>query len=315
MSAALPPLPSLPYDTDTFAVTYGTRLLLWVSDRAQGAPATPVPCQEFAVLQSFPASVVWSLAGHLSGQGLVAAEGPRETAPVVTLWPVGADQARRLQIRRASPAERGRHARHAVLTWIYAQQGREPLSIGEFFDSAAVFFLGEALSRGEVARTLSYLAESELIICEGPEFHHGVGLHVALTPLGIDALMTGADIGRFVAEQRKRDQYTHIEAETVNYAQGDFHTQVEVHTALTPADLARLIHELAPALDLDDRARAALLDQASGLTHDHGTPQARREDQRSRMERMRDLLGGGSETVGRQVVLDMIGQALGRLLG
>ncbi|WP_156721958.1 hypothetical protein [Streptomyces apocyni] len=321
MSAAAPSFPDP--DSESFD-RYRSRLLLWVWDRVMRDPDLPVPCAEFGIWQAIPQSTVWSLVDRLSEQLLISAQGSRQHAPVVTLLPAGVAEARLLQARRADPVRRGRHATSAVLRWIYASSDRQPLRIEAFFDSGEVFFLGEALSRSEVARALSYLADSRLITCTGPEFQGGVGSEVALTALGTDAVLSEGEvggIGEFVARQRQRAQQTHIEAATVNYAQGDFHHTVSVQTALSPAELGSLIQQLAPVLALDDEARAALLASAAALARtgdpggDPGGGAPDPDRQRGLMERVRSLLGGTPDTVGRQVALDAIGQALGRLLG
>ncbi|MFP3990875.1 hypothetical protein U9R90_26085 [Streptomyces sp. E11-3] len=314
MSAAAPPFPD--HDSESFD-RFRSRLLLWVWDQVMRSPGLPVDCAEFGTWQSIPQSTVWSLVDRLGEQQLISAQGPRQYAPTVTLLPEGVAEARLLQARRADPVRRGRHATSAVLRWIYARSDRQPLRIEAFFDSAELFFLGEALSRAEVARALSYLADSRLITCTGPEFQGGVGSEVALTSLGTDAVLSESetgDIGEFVARQRQRPQQTHIEAETVNVAQGDFHQSIQ--TALSPAELSRLIRQLAPVLAPDDASRTALLNSADDLARPGGPDGEPDPDrQRGLMERVRRLLGDSPDTVGRQVALDAIGQALGRLLG
>ncbi|MEK8143360.1 hypothetical protein NKH18_18175 [Streptomyces sp. M10(2022)] len=103
-------------------------------------------------------------------------------------------------------------------------------------------------------------------------FHNGVGSHVELTSLGVEASLNSGDTGQYLNRQREQARptsHTSITAGQVNYTQGDAHTNVhnnvEVHTALSPADLARLIDELAPALALDDESRAALQRIAQSL--------------------------------------------------
>lgn len=322
MAAAVPPYPD---DAGAFAASfYGPRLLLWVWDRAEGEPDIPVPCAEYGIWQSIPMSAVWSLVDHLSGQDLIHAHGARTAAPVVTLLAAGVEQARLLQVQRADPAVRGRHAMKAILRWIYAQADRRPLRISGFLDSPGIYILGEALSPGEVARTLSYLTEAGLITCGGPVFHNGVGSHVELTSLGVEASLNSGDAGQYLNRQREQARptsHTNITADQVNYTQGDAHTNVnnhvEVHTALSPADLARLIDEFAPAFALDEESRAALQRIAQSLRRRQADPddEPERDRQRGLMERTRRLLGGAPDTVGRQLILDAIGQALGRLLG
>ena len=226
---------------------------------------------------------------------------------------------------RANSVQRGRHAARAVLHWIHANPHRQPLRISGFLDSPDVFFLGEPLSRSEVARALTYLAEEDLITCEGPPFHNDVGSHVALTSQGVSAVLSGSsDIVAYVAQQRERRrpaQHTHIEAESIGHiTQGDSDNSVhnEVHTALAPADLARLIAELAPGLNLEPESRAALLRSADALARggdSDGDGNPGPDRQRGLMEGMRRLLGAAPDTVGRQFLLDAVGQALGRLLG
>ncbi|MHC0430899.1 hypothetical protein ACX6XY_12000 [Streptomyces sp. O3] len=315
MSAAAPPFPD--HDSESFD-RFRSRLLLWVWDRVMQNPDLPVDCAEFCAWQSISLDTVQSLVDRLGEQRLISEQGSRRHAPVVTLLPAGEDEARLLQARRADPVQRGRYATWAVLRWIYAHSERQPLRIKAFFDSSELFFLGEALHRAEVARALSYLADRRLITCTGPEFQGGVGSEVALTPLGTDAVLSEGetgDIGAFVAHQGGSDHpVTRIEARTVNMAHGDFHQTVQ--TALSPVDLARLIRQLAPVLAPDDATRAALLNSADDLAR-RGGPDGDPDPDRQRglMERVRRLLGESPDTVGRQITLDVIGQALGRLLG
>jgi hypothetical protein len=327
VSASVPLFP----DHDAFAANaerYGPRLLLWIWDRAEGEADRQVSCAEFGSLQSIPMSAVRSIVDHLGAEELISTpeENGLETgALVVALRAAGAERARRLQALRANSVERGRHAARAILHWIHANPDRQPLRISGFLDSPDVFFLGEALSRSEVARTLTYLADEDLITCEGPPFHNDVGSHVALTSLGVGAVLSGeSDIGGYVARQRESErpaQHTHIEAHTIhNLTQGDsdnrVHNNIELHLALPPADLARLIQELTPGLELDPQSRAALLRSADTLARG-GEPggDARPDRQRGLMEGIRRLLGAAPDTVGRQLLLDAVGQALGRLLG
>lgn len=320
--------PELPDRDVAYVDRYGPRLLLWVWDRAEGELEHHVSCAGFGSLQSIPMSAVRLVVDHLCAEGMldsVGGPGPATGAPVVTLRSAGATQARRLQARRANAAERTRHAARAVLHWIHANTHRQPLRISGFLDSPDIFFLGDALSRSEVARALTYLAAEELITCEGPPFHHDVGSHVALTSQGVAAVLTGApDIGVYVAQQRefrRPTQHTHIEAGTIEHlTQGDsdhsVHTTIEMHTALPPAGLARLIAELAPALDLDPESLAALMRSAHSLTGG-GVPddEPPPDRQRGLMEGIRRSLGAAPDTVGRQLLLDAVGQALSRMLG
>lgn len=324
------PIPALPgHDVlDAYVDRYGPRLLLWVWDRAEGALHRHVSCAGFGALQSIPMSAVRLLVDHLCAEeliGTVDGPGAATGAPVVVLRAAGAERARWLQALRANAAERTRHAARAVLHWIHANTHRQPLRISGFLDSPDVFFLGDALSRSEVARALTYLADEELITCEGPPFHHDVGSHVALTSQGVAVVLAGVtDIGAYVAQQReyrRPAQHTHIEAGTIeNLTQGDsdhsVHTSIEMHTALQPAGLASLITELAPALDLDPEALADLLRSANalaggGVPDDEPPP----DRQRGLMERIRGCLTSAPDTVGRQLLMDAVGQALGRMLG
>ncbi|MFD7432001.1 hypothetical protein ACFV6Z_33845 [Streptomyces sp. NPDC059818] len=328
MSDPVPALPGHDVVLDAHVDRYGPRLLLWVWDRAEGGLYRHVSCAGFGSLQSIPMSAVRLLVDHLCAEELIDAVGGPGTAtgaPVVTLRAAGAARARRLQALRANAAERTRHAARAVLHWIHDNAHRQPLRISGFLDSPDVFFLGDALSRSEVARALTYLADEELITCEGPPFHHDVGSHVALTSQGVSVVLDGAtDIGAYVAQQReyrRPTQHTHIEATTIEHlTQGDsdhsVHTSIEMHTALPPAGLARLIAELAPALDLDPESLAALMRSANslaggGVPDDEPPP----DRQRGLMERIRHSLASAPDTVGRQLLLDAVGQALGRMLG
>ncbi|MEU8710370.1 hypothetical protein [Streptomyces sp. NPDC048565] len=327
MSDSTPELPARDV-FDVYVDRYGPRLLLWVWDRAEGELDRHVSCAGFGSLQSIPMSAVRLLVDHLCAEEMIDAvggPGPAAVAPVVMLRAAGATRARRLQALRANAAERTRHAARAILHWIHANTHRQPLRISGFLDSPDVFFLGEALSRSEVARALTFLAAEGLITCEGPPFDHGVGSHVALTSQGVEAVLTGAtDIGAYVARQRefrRPTQHTHIEAGTIEHlTQGDsdhsVHTAIEMHTALPPAGLARLIDELAPALDLDPESAAALRRSVRSLVGGGGPDDEPPPDrQRGLMEGIRRTLGTAPDTVGRQLLLDAVGQALGRLLG
>ena len=303
---------------------YRPRLLLWIWDEADRELDRWTPCSEFGSQQSIPPSAVWSLVDHLHADGLIRIRGERDGAPQVALLSTGADEARWLQAQRASPIARGQYANKAVLHWIHGHADRRPLRISGFLDSPEMFFLGEALTRGEVARALSYLSDSRLITCEGPAFHNDVGSYVALTSLGVDAVHSELWIDEFMAQVRRQEaagRQTNIQAGSVVYTErGDVYAgttnSVVIHAAYSPSDLARAIRELAPALALDPQLREELLATARELEEQGDTSDEQgRDEQRGRMERMRGLLGTAADTIGRQLLLDAIGQTLGRLLG
>jgi hypothetical protein len=306
---------------------YLHRFLLWIQEKTGREWNPAVSCTEFGETQSIPMDAVWSLVDQLRERGLVRVEGRdgagpgREGAPVVALEAAGAEEARRLRTRRADPVERGRHARQAVLRWIQARSERQPLRINGFLDSPDSFFLGEALTRGEVAQALSYLAEVCLINCQGPPFHNGVGSEVALTPRGVDAVNSGLDITGYVAreqEQARPVRHTVIDAGTVNLFEGDVHNRITVHAGFSPGDLARLIRQFSPGLGIQaPEDHAELLRVAdelarAGGSNGGGGPEPDR--QRGLMGRIRHLLGAAPDTVGRQLLMDMVMQVMGRVV-
>lgn len=321
---------------------YVPRFLLWLQERTGGATGVPVRCAEFGARQSVPGGVVHAVVERLRAHAMIRVHsGPGAEEPVVSFEPAGADQARWLQARRADPAERGRHARKALLAWIFAQSDRRPLRIEEFFDSGEIFFLGESLTRGEVARTAAYLSDTELITCEGPPFHGRIRSHVSLTPLGVDAVLTGADVGRYVEEHREQARPTTgpvFHGPVHGYANRDLTVRgdVTVQPALTPAELADLLRQFAPVLAVDEASRTALAEaadaldaeddaEAGSLTEDgdddgdddgeDGDADPRPGRRQGVLERVRTVLHASPDTIGRQVVLDAVGQAMGRLLG
>ncbi|WP_208877704.1 Rrf2 family transcriptional regulator [Streptomyces armeniacus] len=322
MAAAVPSFPdpgSGPQPSTAGTDRYEPRFLLWLWQRTDGELDLPVPSDSFAARQNIPESTVRAVADRLRGHGLIRThEGPGEArtdlAPAVSLRAAGADHARWLQARRADPAERGRFARTALLGWIFAQSDRRPLRIEEFFDSGEIFFLGEALSGGEVARTAAYLAEAELIACEGPLFQGRVGSHVSLTQLGVDCVLTGADVGRYVAQWRQSARP--VSNTYVDTVVGTVHGDVTVQP-LSTVELADLVEQFAPALVQDEESLAALLRSADALREGDdphgGAPD--RHHQQGLLERIRSAVGGSPDSVGRQVVLDAVGQAMQRLMG
>ncbi|MGW7351862.1 hypothetical protein [Streptomyces sp. NPDC054784] len=331
-------------DTDR---RYEQRFLLWLWQQTDGVPGVPVSTAGFGARQSIPEAVVRAVADRLRGRGLIRVhaepvdarrDGPAHadgtggigagstgTAPSVSFEPAGADQARSLRERRDDRAARGHHAREAVLRWIFAQVDRRPLRIEEFFDSREIFFLGEALSRGEVARSVAYLSEAGLITCAGPDFHDGVGSHMALTPLGVDAVLGGTDIGRYVDQQRERTRPfggTQINGTVHNFVNRDLtvHGGVQVQLTLTPSQLADLARQLSGTLALDDEARARLLESADALRQqdddgDGDTDADGSPERGGLLARMRRSVECAPDSIGRQLLLDAISQVMGRVLG
>jgi hypothetical protein len=292
---------------------YGSRLLLWLWERTGGVVGETVPCAAFGVRQSIPDAAVRTVTERLRGHGLVRLHGDRRDGPLVALEAAGAAQARRMLVRRADPAERGRYAVGAVLRWTYAQDVRRPARIQEFFDSRDLFFFGEALRRDEVVKAVTYLADAGLLVCGGPPFHGLDGSHVSLTEHGTEAVLTGGEVGAFVDAMRERNRP--VDGGVV--IQGPVQTvtgDVTVH-GYSVEQLAELLGQFATVLGVSPAERAELLRQAAALRAggDGDDPDA--AGQRGRLARIRELLSAAPDTVGRQVVLDAVGQVLGRLVG
>lgn len=321
MSAAVSPFPGAGPGPPAGTDRYEPRFLLWLWAKTDGELDIPVSSAGFAARQSIPESVVQAVVDRLRGHALIRThDGRTDAAPLVSLTADGADHARWLQARRADPAERGRFARNALLGWIFAQSDRRPLRIEEFFDSGEIFFLGEAQSSGEVARTAAYLEEARLIECDGPLFQGRVGSHVSLTQLGVDCVLTGADVGRYVEQRRQWDRPvggTVVQGSVYGTVHGD----VTVQPPLTTVELADLVDQFAPSLMPDDDSLSALLGIADALRREGGggdggpDGRPRRDRQQGLLERIRSALSGSPDSVGRQVVLDAVGQAMARLLG
>jgi hypothetical protein len=314
---------------------YIPRFLLWLWDRTDGRTGEPVSCAEFGYQQLAPSSLVRTVVDALERQRLVRAHGDVPAGdPVVSLEAVGVEQVRRLRELRADDTERYRYARRALLAWILARADQSPLHIEDFFDSAEVFFLGQALAPSEVSRTAEYLAQQELITCTDHLFDGRIGSHVALTDLGMDAVLSEYDIDRFL--ERRREQERPLQAQ--NYFAGNVNTVhtgpvhgdwvVNVTQELTPEGteqlarrVAELVRQLAPVLTPEDdhsgaRRRAELLEAAEALrTEDARRPDGLRQRQRGGLERVQDVLQASPESVGRQLMLQVVGAALGALGG
>ena len=251
------------------------------------------------------------------------------------------------EARRADPAERLHYACKAVLAWVSALSDQQPLRIEEFFDSREIFFLGESLTPGEVARTLSYLEGARLIRCTGPVFRTTVRSQVSLTDRGVECLLSGSDVGEYVA--RRRESERPVAGGTV--FTGPIHGPVAgrdmtvqgdltVQQTFQAADLAAAIRQFAPALGMDESSLRELLDNAGRLLRQadtdaddgwdddwdddadddgYGARGAPGDGRRGRMqalvERIRSLLQAAPESVGRQLMLDAVGQMMARLLG
>lgn len=303
---------------------YTPRLLLWVWQKGAGRANVRVSCEEFGSSQGIPMTAVKSVVDGLRAQKLLQAHGPDPRAvggdvPVVSLTESGAAHATSLQQQRDDPAERGRHTLNALPHWIYAHADRRPLRIDAFFDSPNAFYLGKRLTRDEVGLCLRYLTEYGLITSEGPLFrnHPGVGSHVALTREGLDAVLSRSDIDRFVERQRelaKPEVTEHIEVKDSNlwYTKGVSHSTVQ--TGFTPAEVVWLLAQFAAVLDLDEASRAELRRSAEQLAPGEGADN-RSDQKRGLMERIQRQLGTSPDTMGRQLLLNTVGQAMEKLLG
>ncbi|MCF6524711.1 hypothetical protein [Streptomyces sp. JJ36] len=338
MSTALPALPESGAE-GTGTGRYLPRFLLWLLERTEGDTGISVPCAEFAAAQSISGGVLDTVLERLRGHAMVRVRDGGPDGPEAAFEPAGLEQARWLRARRASPAERGRYARQALLSWIFARAHGRPVRLAEFFDSRELFFFGEALSAGEVTQAASYLAQQGLITASAGHLGDGFEAPVSLTPLGVDAALSEADVGRYVEQQRELARPTttteNVFHGTVhNVVGGDQRVSGGIHFPQPSAvpELAAVIRRLVPELGLDEEARAALLEQLDALdggaggrpgdataggpatpADPDGTPGPDRRE--GVLERIRTALYASPDTVARQVVLDAVGQAMGRLLG
>lgn len=313
---------------------YIPRFLLWLWGRTDPRTGEPVPCTEFGYQQVVPDSLVRAVVDGLQRQRMVRVHGDvTGTDLLVSLEPAGVEQVQRLQRLRANDVERYRYARRALLAWILARADRSPLHVQDFFDSPEVFFLGQALAPGEVAQTVEYLHQQGLVTCEGHLFEGRVGSHLTLTELGMDAVLSEYDIDRFLARRREQERpVTQYVFERVGFVNtGTMHGNQVVNvdqnisseeSSRLVGEIAQLVRQLTPVLTPGDESRrvqlqsellAAAEDLQTGETQADDT--RRREGRRGGLERVQRALQASPETMGRQLMLQMVGAALGALGG
>lgn len=316
---------------------YIPRFLLWLwAAQSEARAGGPVSCAEFGYRQAVPDSLVHAVVDGLRRQRMIRVHGDVTGGDrLVSLEPAGAEQVRRLRELRANDAERYRYARRALLAWILARYERSPLHIQDFFDSPEVFFLGRPLAPGEVAQTAEYLAQQGLITCADHLFDGRVGSHVALTDLGMDAVLSEYDIDRFLERRREQERplyaenyFGHVDVVNTGPVHGDWVVNINKDmtaegTGRLLAEIAQLVRQLTPVLTPGEELRRAelrseLLAAADELEADGGHAagtDGHREQRRGRLERVRSALRASPESMGRQLVLQMVGAALGTLGG
>ncbi|GAA2076675.1 hypothetical protein GCM10009801_32340 [Streptomyces albiaxialis] len=297
---------------------YAPRFLLWVADRSEGVPASPVDCAEFRTWQQMDPAALRALVDHLSELGFLSTYeglgggegGPGD--PHVRLEPPGVEQARRLRRRREDETERARYAQDAVLEWLRVHRGQPPYPLSGFYDSPQVFFLGTALTLDEVEEAVGYLAGVGLV----ERSDEGAG--ITLTDDGRDFVWSGSRLDEYVREWRERE---HAPAQTV--------VQVTYSVQMGPAELGLLVQRLAPDLELDGDSLAELLRLSGELAHQgdpgvtgpggpvpvdpNGTPLPVR--QRGVLGRVRELVSSASGGAVKTLLEDVVAQAVTRGLG
>ncbi len=317
---------------------YIPRFLLWLWARTDGRTGEPVACGEFGYQQVVPTGLVRAVVDGLQRQRMVRLYDDTADGPVVSLEAAGVEQVRRLRELRADAAERYRYARRALLAWILARAAQSPLHIEDFFDSPEVFFLGRALAPGEVSTTAEYLAEQGLITCEDHLFDGRVGSHVSLTELGMDAVLSEYDIDRFLERRREQDRPVRTEnyfagpVDVVNTGPVHGDWVVNVTHEMTPEatvrlvrQIAELVGQLAPVLTpegerqdprVQDELLAAADDlQTEGGEDEDGEGDGRRQRQQGGLRRLQRALQASPESMGRQLMLQVVGAGLGALGG
>ncbi|MFG3252001.1 hypothetical protein [Streptomyces sp. NPDC048172] len=298
---------------------YAPRFLLWVADRSEGVPASPVDCAEFRAWQQMDPATLRSLVDHLSElgflstyEGLGAGEGGLRGPggpggpgdPLVRLQPPGIEQARRLRRRREDETERARYAQDAVLEWLRVHRGQPPYPLNGFYDSPQVFFLGTALTLDEVEEAVGYLAGVGLVE------RSGEGAGITLTDDGRDFVWSGSRLDEYVREWRERE---HAPAQTV--------VQVTYSVQMGPAELGLLVQRLAPDLELDGDSLAELLRLSGELSHQggpgpgdpNGTPLPVRQP--GVLGRVRELVSSASGGAVKTLLEDVVAQAVARGMG
>lgn len=301
---------------------YRPRLLQWLWRETDSQVGVPVSCVGFAEEVSKPAGVVGSVVRRLAQSGLLDVHEPGGEYPTVSFTPGGVRAAREVVRRCSDPVERLLYARRTLLNWAFAPSEEQFRDVEYFFDTQEAYFLGEALTLGEVSDALHYLQKSELIACHGEPLQEGglVGSRIELTARGVEAVLSGADIGDFV--QRMREQQRPSVVVTVN---GDVRDSVVAGTItgdltfqrpLSPEVLARFVRELIPVLAPDsEETREALGDAADTVEHAElmaeGQPA---ESSRPRFETLRRALEMSPDSMGKQILLQAVGQVMGTLL-
>ncbi|MBA0053883.1 hypothetical protein E0L36_24420 [Streptomyces sp. AJS327] len=313
--------------------------MLWLWERA-GESHAPVGCAEFRAWQRIEPEVLATLIDHVVALGFVRRYagygGSGAGGPLVLLRPEGAEQARRLARRRENDGERRQYALRAVLEWLRQRRGHTEPRLGEFFDSAQIFFLGTALSWEEVSDAVDWLSDVDLLVRTEAEPGDARGPRVSLTGDGREFVWSGARLEEYLRQRRERARpvvRTHIaRADKVQIAGRDLHSaDVRYSVELRPAELGVLIGALAPQLELDADSLDELLRLSRQLTRydpdagpgdggsaaGSGSGDGDPDDGRVRgtLRRMRELVSVASRGSAREVVDVVIGQVLSRALG
>jgi DNA-binding MarR family transcriptional regulator len=185
------------------------------------------------------------------------------TRPFVGLTDEGRVEVRRLKLLQQDHAARHRYADDAFLKWLYATaHDQKPANPVGFLAAPVSYFAGDALSGEELHRAMVRVVQAGLAeeIDTDPRT-------VAITPDGIECVLSGVSVSDYTNRPRPGDTYNITDSQGV-VAGSQQRVEQTNNFGLDAAalrDFAAVVQRFAPTFGMSDDQQAELIREAEVL--------------------------------------------------
>ncbi|MBY8889336.1 hypothetical protein K7472_31505 [Streptomyces sp. PTM05] len=242
---------------------YLALLLMWLDAHAQQHPAAYVDVTQFLEEQGLPAEDASVLAFQLEQRGLVTIARILAGTPDVHLTDDGRVAVHHLKELQQDHAARHRYAAEAFLRWLYtAAHDQKPVSPVGFFAVPAAYYAGDGITGEELHQAVARLNHAGLVV--------GINTDpptVAITPDGIECVLSGGTVSDYLNRPRVGDSYTINNSQ--GFVAGRENRVVQSNTfgldTTALRDFASMVQQFAPTLNMEPDRQAELIHDAESL--------------------------------------------------
>ncbi|MFJ2632171.1 hypothetical protein ACIO6U_09470 [Streptomyces sp. NPDC087422] len=242
---------------------YVALLLMWLDTYAQQYPAQFVDVTQFVEEQGLPAQDAAVLAFQLEQRGLVTIARNLAGTPDVHLTDDGRVAVHHLKELQQDHAARHRYAAEAFLRWLYtAAHDQKPVDPVGFFAVPAAYYAGDGITGDELHQAVARLNHAGFVA--------GINTDpptVAITPDGIECVLSGGTVSDYLNRPRAGDSYTINNSQ--GFVAGRENRVVQSNTfGLDPTalrDFAAVVQQFAPTFGMEPAQQAELIHDAEVL--------------------------------------------------